>query len=146
MLHIPRKLYEPWAEAFPVNRVWFRIAGHEAGFGAALKAQVQGRSRRRVFLKRIRARNASEAQVQMQVSPKSLGGRFGYFLLFLVGEGEGGVGAPEGGRFFYCKSHKGGGGVPGGGWSPEGAAANWGKRGGGLIFFVGAETSTKERF
>ena len=49
----------------------------------------------------------------LEIRHSHLGGRFGYFLFFLLGEGEGGVrgvGRDGGGRFLL-KSQEGGGGV-----------------------------------
>ena len=79
-----------------------------------------------------------------------LGGRFGYFLFFLLGEGEGRVRGAEGwgvgGVDFLLKIPKGGGvGSPGGGGAegPGGCLRRIGDLGGGLNIFFGAETSTK---
>ena len=67
----------------------------------------------------------------------ALGGRFGYFLFFLLGGGEGGVqGAGRGGReIFYGKSQEAGGvSRVGGGWGGDGSGV-CGEFGGGAKYF-----------
>ena len=75
-----------------------------------------------------------------------LGGRFGYFLFFLLlGEGEGGVRGIGGGTVFCCNSQEGG--VrPGGAEGLGGCLRRIGEIFGGgeaKYFFFGAEMSTK---
>ena len=82
---------------------------------------------------------------------KVLGGRFGYFLFFLLGEGEGGAHeAPGGGATgFSLKITEGGRGSRKGRGrvARRVSAANWGIFGGvGGNYFFGAETATKSQW
>ena len=76
-----------------------------------------------------------------------LGGRFGYFLVFLLGEGEGESEAPgRGGFHFLLKIPGRGGGFQEGPRGREGVCGELGNLGGGggrLNIVFGAETSTK---
>ena len=77
-----------------------------------------------------------------------MGGRFGYFLFFLLGTGERGVrGAARGWGTIFLLKIPGGGGVSRAGWGGasgrEGVCAEFGGGGGAKYFFFGAEIPTK---
>ena len=114
---------------------------------SALFSWASCRSLQNIHAQNSRQNCQHSSPISVFYEPKILRGRFGYFLFFLLGGGEGGVrGARKWGESVFIENPRRRGGVPG-----EGGGGVTRKRdgvcrelgGGGAKYFFEAETPTK---